>query len=281
MKRKIKNALIVPNTNKDADFAVSAAVVARLSDVGINAYTPQGVGIGGATECDAFSAELELIIVIGGDGSVIDASEIAIERGLPLLGVNLGKVGYLSEVEPSELAVLDRLARGEYEINDRMLLEVDGTKNIRHRYAVNDIVLSHSDYLGIAELELSDSVGNRIGYRADGIIFATPQGSTAYSLSAGGPLIAHDVEGILVTPVCPHSFFNRSVMFNSTEVLTVRNCSRDSLNISIDGRLGGSISTGEVCSVKRSDMHLRMITFSRNSMFSNLFRKMKIMEEIK
>ncbi|MBQ8372090.1 MAG: NAD(+)/NADH kinase [Clostridia bacterium] len=277
----MKKAVIIPNANKDAGLAVSSAVVSRLLAGGITPYVKAGIVLDGAVEYEVFPDDCDLIIVIGGDGSVIDASELSIENDVPILGVNLGKVGYLSEVEPSELDSLDKLLSGEYEISEKMLLEVVGAEDNRHKYAVNDIVFSHSNYLGIAEFGLSDSIGNQINYRADGVIFSTPQGSTAYSLSAGGPVVAHDVDGILVTPVCPHSFFNRSVMFNSGEVITVCNYSDDTLNISIDGRLGITIEKDGVCSVKRSEKSLKMLTFSKNSMFSNLFRKMKIMEDIK
>ncbi len=277
----MKRAVIVPNANKDIGLAVTSAVIARLISLGIMPYVKAGLRLDGAVEYEIFPADCELIIVIGGDGSVIDASELSIENDVPIIGVNLGKVGYLSEVEPSELDVFEKLSTGEYEISQKMLLEVAGAEDSRHRYAVNDIVFSHSNYLGIAEFGLCDSIGNQINYRADGVIFSTPQGSTAYSLSAGGPVVAHDVDGILVTPVCPHSFFNRSVMFNSGEVITVCNYSDDTLNISIDGRLGITIEKNGICTVKRSEKCLKMLTFSKNSMFSNLFRKMKIMEDIK
>ena len=201
---------------------------------------------------------------------------------IPLLGINLGKVGYLAEVENDNLSVLKQLKDGSYTISDKMLLEIELINKgaVVSELAVNDIVASHDEQLLIADFKIEDSVGNVIKYRADGIIFATPQGSTAYSLSAGGPILAHDVESILMTPVSPHSFFNRSVLFNSGECIRVANISEYPLAVRVDGRMRGSLNKNEICTVRKSTRTIKMLTFSKNSMFSSLFRKMRIIGDM-
>ena len=281
----MKNIVIIPNVNKDISLSVTYDVINELKSYGMNVYVEVGIVKSDlVTEYTEFPPNADLIIVIGGDGSVIDASRYAVEYDIPLLGVNLGKVGYLSEVDPGNISSLSQICTGEYLIKEKMLLTVNrlGIKDdSTTRFAVNDIVLSQNARLGISDFVIEDSVGNSLKYRADGIIFATPQGSTAYSLSAGGPIVAHDVEGILVTAVCPHSFLNRPVMFNAQEVIRVTNLGSDPLEISIDGRCFDKIESNEACEIRRAEKNIKMLQFSKNSMFTGLFRKMRVLEDIK
>lgn len=278
----MKKALIIPNLNNDKDHNVTRGVVEKLTSLGITSFIDDSVAsMDGATPYHALIPHADMVVVIGGDGSVIDASKYAIEMDIPLLGVNLGKVGYLTEVEPDGLSLLDKLIEGDYRVEEKMLLYTEKCGKVIERLAVNDVVISHESYLGIADFTLTDSNGNSIRYRADGIILSTPQGSTAYSLSAGGPIMAHNVSGIIATAVCPHSFFDRSVVFDSGETIGIKNCSLNNMNISVDGRLVGALLPGEVCTVRRAEKNFKMISFQENNMFSNLFRKMKILEDFK
>lgn len=284
----MKHILLIPNPGKDPGLDVTARVAARLTDTGCHVLLDGRYGTDLGC-CEIYTGELpetiDLVVVVGGDGSVLDASVTAIERDVPILGVNLGKVGFLSEVEPDELSLLDRIAAGDYQIAEKMLLSVscatEGGYAACRRLAVNDVVISHDSYLGIADLAVSSDSCGRIRYRADGIVLSTPAGSTAYSLSAGGPIVSHTVDAILATPVCPHSFFNRSVVFGTEETLTVQNDGTGALNISIDGRCTASLRAGEACQVRMAEKKLRVLTFQPNSMFSMLFRKMKLWEDVK
>ena len=235
----MKKAVIITNINKDTDCFVTAAVASRLVSAGIQPIVKREYATL-ITETvavyDEFPTDADFIIVVGGDGSVIDASGYSVTYDIPLVAVNLGHVGYLAEVERDELHLLDRLATGEYSIDRKMLLSVEKNGERAKALAVNDVVISHDSYLGISKMRVTDSHGNSIGYRADGVILSTPQGSTAYSLSSGGPILAHDIDSILLTPVCPHSLFNRSVIFAAGENITVTNEGDSQLNISIDGR---------------------------------------------
>lgn len=280
----MKKVVVIPNTKKDVDLGVTKKVISKLIENGLAVYVDEAfLNISADVNCfRSFPDDADLIIVVGGDGTILDASVFALMKDIPILGINLGKVGYLSEVEPEDLSLLDRLFKGDYTIEEKMVLEtsldLDGTVGVQ-KYAVNDIVVSHDSYLGIADIRLEDGWGNSIKYRSDGIILASPQGSTAYSLSAGGPVVAHGLDCIIVTPVCPHSFFNRSVIFDSSEVLRVTNINADDLNISLDGRCFTKLKTGESCIVKMANKRLKMLSFAKNKIFKNLFGKMKMLED--
>ncbi len=283
----MKSAVIIPNPNKDTGLTVTRALIEKLSSLGIKPYVSEkhGITAQSAVIYTDFPAFAELIVVVGGDGSVIDASEYAVKYDVPVLGVNLGKVGYLSEVEPDNLEILERLLEGDYKISEKLLLRAelvsDGRRLPAEHLAVNDIVISHDDYFGIADFTVENGAEDRVKYRADSIIVSTPAGSTAYSLSAGGPIVSHNVDALLVTPVCPHSFFNRSIIFNADEVLTVRNVCDQNLKISVDGRSFATMAKGESCVISAAEKRVKMLTFSENNMFSTLFRKMRILEDIK
>ena len=132
----------------------------------------------------------------------------------------------------------------------------------------------------ISEIKLENGRGDVVQYRADGIILATPAGSTAYSLSAGGPIISHGLDSITVTPICPHSFFNRSIVYGADERITITNMAETSLNISIDARLFDVLKKDESCTVYKSERRLRMINLEDTNLFSTLSKKIKLLHEL-
>ena len=282
----MKNIIIIPNGKKDADFTVTRALVKKLLSLGMTIFVDEKYSLiaDGVILYNEVPVA-DLIIVVGGDGSVIEASVLAVSLDIPILGVNLGKVGYLSEIEPDNLDMLDMITAGEYKVCEKMLLSAEivseSGKVVSPHLAVNDIVISHDAYLGIADFVVENSTADRVKYRADSVIVATPAGSTAYSLSAGGPIVAQSVDAIMVTPVCPHSFFNRSIVFSASEVIKVRNVCAQTLKVSVDGRTFASIEEGESCVISTSDKRVKMLTFSDESTFSTLFRKIRVLEDIK
>lgn len=277
----MKRVVIIPNKQKDALLEITGRVIRLLLQIGIEVFVS-------ADEAEYinelpvrfytdFPKDAELLIVVGGDGSIIDASHFAILHDIPIIGVNLGKIGYLSEIDPNEIDVLNRLKDGSYRIEERMLLEIKGEED---KFAVNDIVVSHQDFLGMGSFRVESSTSGSIVYRADSVILATAQGSTAYSLSAGGPIVSHDVQTIVMSAVAPHSFFNRSVLFGADEKVKITNLCSDTLNVSIDGRLFMRLYENESCTVGRAEKRIKVLTFTENSMFSNLFKKMRFLEDI-
>ena len=284
----MKNIVLIPNLNKDMANEATARLIEKLHALGLKLYSASkyAANFPPIVEVyESFPENTDLVIVVGGDGSVLDASVDAIAYDVPLIGVNLGKVGYLSEIDPENLDVFAGLVSGGYSVEERMLLSVSlkkaGNVSTVTRYAVNDVVISHESYLGIADFKIENTRGESVKYRADGIILSTPSGSTAYSLSAGGPVVSPYLDSILVTPVSPHSFFNRSILFNSKEKISVMNTGDSDLNVSIDGRRIAALSCGEECTVSVADKRLKMLTFSSDNMFATLFKKMRIMEDVK
>ena len=281
----MKKIYLVPNANKDKDLKVTWAVVERLRSHGAAVSLPIELS-GKIPDCsytDTPEPDTELVIVIGGDGSFIDASNYALSLDVPMLGINLGKLGYLSEVEPDDLSALDSVFTGEYKIVEKMLLECvcisDGKELRSERLAVNDVVVSHSSYLGIADFTVRSRDGS-VGYRADGVVISTPAGSTAYSLSVGGPIVSHSADSLIVTPIAPHSFFNRSLIFGSRETVSVE-CNADApLNVSVDGRHFFTLTRDDICTVFSSEKRLKVLTFTNNNMLSVLFNKMRTVEDI-
>ena len=282
----MKRIMIVPNPGKDPGLEITKKTVSKLADLGFavsmdKSYTKFGVAL--VDYLDDPALDSELIIVIGGDGSVIDASTVAVRADIPILGINLGKVGYLSEVEPSEINVISKIAKGEYKIVERMLLSAEkynaqGESTLASRLAVNDVIISN-EVCSIADLTVENGQGDLIKYRADGVVVATPIGSTAYSLSAGGPVVSHNIDSIIVTPVCPHSLFNRSIIFEPSEFIKVTNNSQRELCVGMDGRKFSKLSRGECVVIKRSEKRLKMLTFTENKMLSALFKKIRALEE--
>jgi NAD+ kinase len=275
----MKKVLLIPNPKKDTDFLITNSIAKKLSSIGFELFSQKDAHIDGAKALES-NTNIDLIVVIGGDGSVLDASMLAVELDIPLIGVNLGKMGYLTEIDKEALNVLDALLEDKYEIKEKMLLsvEIPGKDSLPHRFAVNDCIISHDSYLGVADFSLSIDSGEVVKYRADGIVVSTPVGSTAYSLSSGGPIVSHDVDALIVTPICPHSFFNRSLVLPTGNTLTISNTGRDKLNVSLDGRYFLPLLPNENCIVKVASKKLKMLTFKKDNMISALFTKMKLME---
>lgn len=278
----MKNIFVVTNPTKDTGFAVTKRVAEILKSYNAEISMPDVCKESEIAFCNYVSdipSNAELVIVIGGDGSFIDAAGYAEKANVPIIGVNLGKVGYLNEVETEELENLGKIFSDDYKIVTRMILEVSVGDFVIERYAVNDVVISNQEYMGIADFVVYSKDGG-VRYRADGAVIATPQGSTAYSLSAGGPVVSHDAGAIILTPIAPHSFFNRSIVFCENEEIKVKNTSNKQLNVTIDGRLVYKLDPNGKIAVKASEKKLKVMTFKNNNMFSNLFSKMQILEDI-
>lgn len=279
--------ILVPNPKKDQGFSVTKKIVKKLSEFCVTVYLDEiyrHSELCGVVYYKNLPKDAHLIIVVGGDGSVIEASKIAIDLDVPILGFNLGKVGYLVEVEPQNIDILSSVIKGEYIVGERMLLEVkknsqNGEAVIYDRFAVNDVVISHENYFGISDFKVENEHGDNVQYRADGVIVSTPLGSTAYSLSAGGAIVSHSLNAIMVTPVCPHSFFNRAIVYGDNEKIRVENLGDSLLNISVDGRYFSDLKKNESCVVYKSDKKFKVVTFGNNNVFTTLSKKIKILHD--
>ena len=224
-------------------------------------------------------AEANILIVLGGDGTILEAARRAAVRGTPILGINLGRLGYMAELEPSELDLLGKLFTGEYELEERSMLRVElyaGGELRSFCYALNDAVISNGSVSRMIELELSEGGSPVTTYRADGLIIATPTGSTAYSMSAGGALVDPRVPCVCVTPICPHSFIARPMIFSDDAVLEVRNiCAREKmLYLTVDGRMNFELYRNQVVRVTKANIKTKLIRLKSYGFYRKLRQKM-------
>lgn len=221
----------------------------------------------------------DIAITVGGDGTIIHAAKYSARQNTPLIGVNVGRLGFAAEVEPDETESLLRILKGDYQIERRILLDVEVIKNgkSRHYLAVNDAIIARGQLSKIVDLKLSLDGEEIANYRADGLLFATPTGSTAYSLSAGGPIIAPQMDCLMMTPVCPHSLFSRSVLFSGESELsiTVKIPSECCCVLTIDGEKNVDILAEDRVIIRKSELKLKLISLYKRNFYKRLNEKLK------
>ena len=219
----------------------------------------------------------DIVVSVGGDGSFINAAKAATDNNKPVLCINAGKLAYLACLEGDELELLSKVAKGEYITEKRMMLSVsilDKTNRIiYHSNCINDAVVSRSGVIRIMKLSVSCNGAPLIDYMADGAIVSTPTGSTAYSLSAGGPVIDPCVESILLTPVCAHSVFSRSVVLGGNSELEITHDNSGEAILSCDGQSAVVIPEGAVVAIKRSEKCASFIKIKNDTFIDVLNKK--------
>ena len=220
----------------------------------------------------------DIVITIGGDGTIIHKAKHAARFSKPILGINLGKIGFVAGLEPTEIDKLEQLIKGKYTVERRMMLSVNVKKGetTRKFYALNDVVITKGVYSGLVNLNVTLNNDEITKYVADGIILATPTGSTAYSLSAGGPVIEPSMKCILLTPICQHSMFSRPVIFgeNSKINITAKTREKDESVLSIDGGRPIIISDRDLVSVEAAKMTVSLIKLKNQNFYKVLNSKL-------
>ena len=289
----MKNIGIYSNADKDKDFAGTAAVIGALGAIRL---TRDGVGVfmDISQECavrdtlgeDAvrdvvflpeceMTRTIDVMIVLGGDGTLLKAARRCSPAGIPLLGINLGRVGYMAELEINELHMLGRLIDGKYNVESRMMLDaaIPGKSGM---FALNDAVLGAESVFRMVDIELCCDGKIVNHYRCDGLIVSTPTGSTAYSLSAGGPVIDPCMDAIAVTPVCAHSLSAAPIVFSASSVLEVRNLSKRSpeMCLSLDGSEMFRVGYGESVRITKSPLSCGFGRLKDGGFYEVLRRKM-------
>jgi NAD+ kinase len=226
--------------------------------------------------------EIDWLLTLGGDGTLLRGAREAGPRGLPVLGVNLGRLGFLTMVAQEDVeSALVRVSEGDYEEDERLTLDVrlrrgGGREAESSFYALNDAVIHKSGFARLIALRLwagEDEVGQ---YSADGIILATPTGSTAYSLSAGGPILVPAMDGIMAVPISPHTLAVRPVVVPGSTRLRVELLSEvEEIALTIDGQTGSHLRAGDQVEVERSDTPLRLMCFPGHSFFTVMRHKLR------
>ncbi len=224
--------------------------------------------------------EVEMIIVIGGDGTILRVARETAQWKLPLLGINAGHKGFLAEIEEANLLhSLRMLIEGNFSVHERMILNTAVTRENRRVaefLAVNDVVLSRGPFSRIIDVETCINGDYLETYSGDGLIVATSTGSTAYSLSAGGPIVSPSLEVFVITPICPHSLYNRSVIVDASENISIEILSSYSeIVLTIDGQLGFNLKKNDIVEVSRSPECARLISFPGSSFYRLLHDKLK------
>ncbi|MEO6525678.1 MAG: NAD(+)/NADH kinase [Gemmatimonadaceae bacterium] len=224
--------------------------------------------------------EVDALLTLGGDGTMLRAARVVSDRAVPILGVNMGRLGFLTCCPASQLEVaLERLASGDYVVESRMTLDARvrtaaGADRARWR-ALNDVVLHKGGFARVVSVRVQAD-GETVGhFSADGVVLATPTGSTAYNLSAGGPVVFPTLETILLTPVSAHTLGMRPLVLPATsEVLLQGNDGPDELLVTVDGQVGTTFSSGETLVVRRSDVSVPIVRFPEQSFFSTMREKL-------
>lgn len=289
----MKNIGIVSNNEKQEAIEISREIYDYLVKKGNTVLLietdkmPENYCLPSVSE-EEFSAKNDLIIAVGGDGTFLRASKYSFKREIPILGINVGSLGFLNVVDVRNMySAIDKVLRGRYEIEKRMLLEGKFFKkdklleNIELPYlALNEFAITRSMLGKIIKFEIIVNGVSIKNFAADGIIISTPTGSTAYSLSAGGPIVEPKSEIIIITPVCPHTLLSRSVIISPDNMIEIIiNSRNDKDSVSVDGKtMPVSIRPDYIFKIKKSKLKLNLITFSKD-IFFKVFKE-KFIERI-
>ena len=270
---------VIPNLDKRGSSDTVERLGAFFKKNDIAAYIPDSICCSDyiqASDDEIFSVA-DIIITIGGDGTIIRYAKRAAEYGKPLLGINAGRMGYLADIEQNELSLISKLIKGEYKTETRMMLDVSVYENgnLMGSYsALNDAVITSGFISRIIDISVAVEK-DAISYRADGLIVSTPTGSTAYSMSAGGPIIDPAVRCLTVTPVCSHSLTARPMILseNSEISIGVEKTSRTMANLSVDGEHCAEVDLDTTVILKKSNFNAKFINLTGSTIYKTVSKK--------
>jgi len=231
-------------------------------------------------EAEKFQSEADLIVVLGGDGTMISAARLVGNREVLVLGINYGSLGYLTEFRIEEMfSALEDILEGRYELDRRVMLEVEhrrGAEMLAKGRVLNDVVINKAVLARIIEIEVSLNSLFVNSFRADGLIVATPTGSTAYNLSAGGPIVYPSMNAVLLTPICPFTLTNRPIVVPDEAEITLRlKNESDGVVLTLDGQIGYSMKTDDIVSIRKSPTSFNLVQPPNRNYFDVLRNKLK------
>ena len=274
---------LIPNPDKNGSFDCAVKAAAILKEQGHETIAEEQFlkqlscckDISFADFASA-AAGCDLCIPIGGDGTIIHSAKQILPFSKPILGINMGRVGFLAYLEPSQLELLTRLGTGGYRIEERMLLKAV-RENGEEYLALNDLVISRGASSRMIDVEICCDGKPVDEYRCDGMIASTPTGSTAYSLSAGGPILDPTMDSILLTPISPYSLYNRSIVFHPASVLTVtvRGHEGQIMPLSADGETDIPLLNGETVTISRTEDTVKLINLTDKRFYEILTDKLR------
>lgn len=277
----MNNYLVVSNREKDPDNGVAGSIKKYLEDRGcvclIECVTHDNVQRDRLEA--AVSSGAQCVLVLGGDGTLIQVAGALAGIDIPLLGINLGTLGYLAEVERDHIIpTLERLVDDKYDIEERMML--CSRTGDTEQAALNDIVITRQGDLRVVRYKIYVNDRCLTNYDADGIIISTPTGSTGYSMSAGGPIVEPSASIILLTPICPHTLNTRSVVLSADDEIRVEVCESKYRHdyeayVSCDGAAAIDLAAGDTVTIKKAEGVTKIIKISREGFLDILSRKLR------
>ena len=286
----MKKIILTPNPYRDKNFQTVRQAAEILKDAGLevilclpfevdkNYDLPKDLRF---RRLDRELYNADLLICFGGDGTILHMAKTATRHGIPILGVNIGTMGFMAELESSELQELRRLASGDFTLDERMMLDVTVHRDrdiIFHDICLNDAVITKGAVARIVHLCVGCDGVQAMECGGDGIIVATPTGSTAYSLSAGGPIVEPDAHSILITPICSHDVGSRCMVTSENRVITVamtKNARRNAY-LSVDGGKALRMNMGDVATIRKSDLTTKLVRLKDRSFYDVVNMKFRI-----
>lgn len=269
---------VIPN-EKAAGVCMSfERVCEALADLGAEVVIPAHAEQFPSSATDDAIRDSDVTVALGGDGTIIHVAKRAARFGRAVLGVNGGRLGFMAGLESNELEQLSALIQGNYTVEQRLMLDIEvrDEQKTRTFHALNEAVISRGALSRLIELDVANHGEPVVNYQADGVIIATPTGSTAYSLSAGGPIVDPSVGCMVLTPICPHSLYARSYVFAPSAELNVKVVlpAETEAFLTLDGEEGIAISEQESIAVRASDVCARLIKIKLQSFYDLLSRKL-------
>ena len=283
---KMEHFFIITNRSKDTDLEETKYIKKILEDNGkkcdLAEYTDEAkhdTGLDNRAYKTVVPDGVDCCIVLGGDGTMLQAARNVVDKDIPILGVNLGTLGYLAEIEKTGVdAAFKQLFEGTYEIEERMMLygKINGEEG---DYALNDIIIARGASIQVINLNIYVNGMFLNSYHADGIIFATPTGSTGYSMSAGGPIVEPSARMIIMTPICPHTINARSIILSKSDSVVVeigsgRGGSEISAIATFDGSNNHTLKTGDRIEINRSSKTTKILKLNKISFLQALHNKL-------
>lgn len=281
----MKTVGIVPNYNKEPAMKLvnelAEFLLKKECKVVLTYKIAEMTGLNdlGVTKYELYSKS-DFIIVLGGDGTLLDTGRKAAKFGTPLLGINMGTMGFLATADGSEAeAAIEKVLNGEYKIEKRLMLEseiISDTDNPKQYIAVNDVCISRGVFTKITEYNIYVNEEYLATFRADGIIISTPTGSTAYNLSAGGPVLKPDIACMVITPICPHSLHSRSIVVSADDTVRIEASfgSNGDIIMSMDGQTSVILNNGDIINVRKSANSINIIKTNTRSFYEILRKKL-------
>ena len=283
----MKNIVLTPNPYRDKNFQTVREAVRILKNAGLQPKVCLPFEVDRSYELpkdirfcrlDRELPNADLIVCFGGDGTILHMAKSAARKGIPMLGVNIGTMGFMAELESTEMDQLARIATGDYSVDTRMMLDVTIQRDrdiIFHDICLNDVAITKGSIGRIVTLNVKCDGVTAMECGGDGVIISTPTGSTAYSLSAGGPIVEPDARNIIITPVCAHDMISRSMVMSDKRNVTVQmvhNARRNAF-VSVDGGKAIRMNMGDTAIIKKSSLETKLIRLNGRSFYDVLNTK--------